>query len=198
MGFYSNFSEEDLIESYTNQVDHQGKADNEILEEILRRSSLEDFLNKIKTKNLYQNEKNRLIREINGHYVNKRSKQECLSLISSTLLSGESIRLLVNIKYDQIHQNVENLKVDSKTLMYSFVGTIVASIISSVIIFTILYQFSFLSVFHFSLLIPAYIINYWVIRLITGKTRVNLAVFIASFIATLLNCLYFIFLINYS
>jgi len=29
MGFYRNFSEQDLMDSYTNQMDYQGKADQE-------------------------------------------------------------------------------------------------------------------------------------------------------------------------
>lgn len=195
MGFYTKFSEEDLITSYINQIDYQGKPDKEIVEEILRRSSLEDFQSKIKTQNLLQDEKNRIIREIHGHYMNKLSKHECLSLISSSL-PQENIRLLVDIKYDQIHRSIENLKIDSNTLMYSFMGTIVASVISTIVIGLIIYKFAFLSVFLFALLIPAYIINYWIIRLFTGKTRDNLAVFIASFIATVLNCLYFFLFIS--
>ncbi|PIF43336.1 hypothetical protein CLU96_0241 [Chryseobacterium sp. 52] len=107
MGFYTNFSEHDLIESYTNQIDYQGKADHEILEEILSRGSLEDFQTKIKNKNLIQNEQNRLIREIHEHYMNKVSKQECLSLISSDALTTKDINLLVEVKYNQIHKHIE-------------------------------------------------------------------------------------------
>jgi len=179
MGFYSKFSEQDLIESYKNQIDHQGKPDKEIIDEIVSSGTLEDFQNKIKAQNLFLNEQNRLIREIHGHYMNKLSKQECLSLLSSDLLSNKTIGILVDTKYNQIHHKVENLKVDSDTLMHSFLGTIITSVVSTIIILAILYKFTFLSVFSFSLLIPAYIINYWIIRLFTGKTRDNLAVFIA-------------------
>ncbi|MFP3832208.1 hypothetical protein [Chryseobacterium sp. SIMBA_028] len=196
MGFYSKFSEQNLIESYKNQIDYQGQPDKEIIDEIISRGTLEDFQNKIKAQDLFLNEQNRLIREIHGHYMNKLSKQECLSLLSSDLLSDKSIGNLVDRKYNQIHQKVENLKVDSDTLMYSFIGTIIASVVSTIIILAVLYKFIFLSVFSFSLLIPAYIINYWIIRLFTGKTRDNLAVFIASFIATVLNCVYFVLFVN--
>ncbi|WP_276875880.1 hypothetical protein [Chryseobacterium joostei] len=196
MGFYSKFSEQDLIESYKNQIDYQGQPDKEIIDEIISRGTLEDFQNKIKAQNLFLNEQNRLIREIHGHYMNNLSKQECLSLLSSDLLSDKSIENLVDRKYNQIHQKVENLKVDSDTLLYSFIGTIIASVVSTIIILAALYKFIFLSVFSFSLLIPSYIINYWIIRLFTGKTRDNLAVFIASFIATVLNCVYFVLFVN--
>ncbi len=198
MGFYSKFSEQDLIESYKNQMDYQGKPDQEIIDEILSRGSLEDFHDKIKNQHLFLNEQNRLIREIHGHYMNKLSKKECLALLNSDLLSDKTIGILVNTKYNQIHRKVENLKVDSDTLMFSIFGTIIASVVSTIVILIILYKFIFLSVFSFGLLIPAYIINYWIIRLFTGKTRDNLAVFIASFIASVLNFVYLIFLINYS
>ncbi|KFF08336.1 hypothetical protein [Chryseobacterium luteum] len=191
MSFYGKFSEKDLIESYTNQIDYQGKPDKEIVEEILKRGTLEDFQAKIKAKNLFLAEQNRMIREIHSHYMNKLSKQDCLSLISSDLLPDKTIQFLVETKYNQIHQNVENLKVDSKTLINTVIGTVIASIISSIVIFVSLYNFIFLMVFNFFLLIPVYIINYWMIRLITGKTRENPAVFIGSFIATVLNCIYF-------
>jgi len=196
MGFYRNFSEQDLMDSYTNQMDYQGKADQEILDEILSRSSLENFQAKIKAQKFLIDEQNRVIREIHGHYMNSRSKEECLTLITSDLLPSESIKFLIEKKYIQIHQNVENIKVDSDTLMHSIFGTIVASVASSIIILVVIYSFPFLSVFAFYLLIPVYIINYWIIRLFTGKTRANLAVFIASFVATVLNCLYFFFFIT--
>ncbi|MFP3596079.1 hypothetical protein [Chryseobacterium sp. SIMBA_029] len=196
MGFYSNFSEQDLIISYTNQIDHQGKANKEILEEIAARGSLESFHAIIEKQNEIQNERNRIIREIHQYFMDKQSQNECLSKIKSDILSREDIHLLVRAKYSQIHKNVENLKVDSKTILYSLIGAIIASVISTIVILLILYQFIFLSVFAFSLLIPAYIMNYWIIRLITGKTRVNLAVFIASFLATVLNGVYFFLVIN--
>lgn len=184
------------MDSYTNQIDYQGKADQEILDEIVSRSSLEDFQAKIKAQKQFIDEQNRVIREIHGHYMSKRSKEECLTLISSDLLSTKSIKFLIDKKYSQIHQNIENLKVDSDTLMYSFFGTIVSSVVSSIIILALVYKFSFLVVFAFYLLVPAYIINYWIIRLFTGKTRANLAVFIASFAATVLNCIYFFFIVG--
>ncbi|MCQ9636503.1 hypothetical protein MP477_16230 [Chryseobacterium sp. WG23] len=53
MGFYSKFSEQDLIESYKNQIDHQGKPDKEIIDEIVSRGTLEDFQNKIKAQNYF-------------------------------------------------------------------------------------------------------------------------------------------------
>lgn len=195
MSFYSKFSEQDLIESYNNQIDYQGKATQELLEEITNRGTFENFQAKIENQKGMLNERNRIIREIHQHYFNKFSKEESLSLLKSDLLSRQEIRILVEEKYVDIHQNVENLNVDSDTILKSFVGIIIASFVSSVIIFTIIFSINALIALHFFLLIPAYIINYFVIRLITKKTRDNLAVFIATFIATILNLIFFILLI---
>ncbi|KIC65036.1 hypothetical protein [Chryseobacterium taiwanense] len=196
MGFYSKFSDQDLIESYNNQIDYQGKATKELLEEITSRGSIKDFQTKIENQKTLLNERNRIIREIHQHYLNKSSKQECFSLISSELISKKEIQILVETKYTHIQQNIENLIVDSDTILKSFVGIIVSSIISSLVITLLIYFINALIVFHFFLLIPAYIINYFIIRLITKKTRDNLAVFIATFLATVLNFLFFIISIN--
>jgi hypothetical protein len=196
MSFYSKFSEQDLIESYKNQVDYQGKPSKELLEEISKRDTLENFKAKIENQKVILNERNRIIREIHQHYFNKFSKNESLSLLSSDLISRQEIINLVEEKYTDIHLNVENLNVDSDTILKSFVGVIIASFVSSIIIFTLLSLINALIALHFFLLIPAYIINYFVIWFITKKTRANLAVFIATFIATVLNLIIFIILIN--
>ncbi|MCS3867928.1 hypothetical protein J3D55_000844 [Chryseobacterium ginsenosidimutans] len=196
MSFYSKFSDQDLIESYNNQIDYQGKATQELLEEITSRTTLENFQAIIENQKGILNERNRIIREIHQHYFNKSSKEESLSLLKSDLLSRQEIRILVEEKYSHIHQNVENLNVDSDTLLKSFVGIMIAPFVSSIIIFILIFSINALIAFHFFLLIPAYIINYFVIRRITKKTRDNLAVFIATFIATVLNLIFFILLIN--
>jgi hypothetical protein len=196
MSFYSKFSNQDLIESYNNQIDYQGKVTQELLEEITSRTTLGNFQAIIENQKGLLNERNRIIREIHQHYFNKSSKEESLSLLKSDLLSRQEIRILVEEKYSHIHQNVENLNVDSDTLLKSFVGIMIAPFVSSIIIFTLIFSINALIAFHFFLLIPAYIINYFVIRRITKKTRDNLAVFIATFIATVLNLIFFILLIN--
>jgi len=196
MGFYTKFSDQDLIESYNNQIDYQGRATKELLEEITSRSSFEDFQAKIENQKTLLNERNRIIREIHQHYLNKSSQEECFSLLHSELLSLTEIKMLVETKYTDIHQNIENLKVDSDTILKSFLGIIIASVLSSFAIILLLYFANSFLVFNFFLLIPAYIINYFIIRLITNKTRDNLAVFIATFLATVLNFIFFILLIS--
>lgn len=194
MGFYSKFPEQDLIESYNNQIDYQGKATQELLEEITSRGSLEDFQAKIGNQKIILNERNRVIREIHQHYLNKSSKQECLSLINSELISQEEIKTLVDTKYLHIQQSIENLNVDSDTIIKSLLGIIISSPISTAIIGLLIYAINGLLVFNFFLLVPAYIINYFIIRLITKKTRANLTVFIATFLSTILNILILIVL----
>lgn len=188
MGFYTKFSEKDLLEAYKNQIDYQGEANDEILSEIKSRSNLDDFLIKVKNKQSILEERNRIIREIHGHYMNFRSKEECSQLIHSNLISQEEKLLLIKNKYSQISFHVEDLKVDRKTIIKSFTGTIVSSIITFCLLILFIKQVNFILI---SFLIPIYIVNYFIIKLITGKSRRNLAVFLASFFATVLCILYF-------
>ncbi|MFP3591611.1 hypothetical protein [Chryseobacterium sp. SIMBA_038] len=198
MGFYSNFSEQDLIESYKNLIDYQGKPSEEILEEISKRGSIDDFVNKIENQKLILDERNKIIREIHQYYLNKSSKEETLLLLKSDLLSTSEIRVLVEEKYTDIHYRTENLKIDSSIIISSIIGAIIASIVSTMVMFLLLAAINSLIVFNFFLLIPIYIINYLIIKFFTNKTRDNLAVFIATFVATVLNCIYFFVLIYFN
>lgn len=47
MGFYSKFTEQDLIDSYKNQIDYQGNATKELIDEISSRFPLEEYINKV-------------------------------------------------------------------------------------------------------------------------------------------------------
>ncbi|WP_449399723.1 hypothetical protein [Chryseobacterium wanjuense] len=198
MSFYSKFSDNDLIESYKNQVDYQGKLSNELLDEISKRGSIDDFIKEIENQKQILNERNKIIREIHQHYLNKSSKEEALSLLSSDVLSRQEIRILVEEKYVDIHYRAENLKIDSDTIISSFFGAIIASVVSTIIMFLLLASINSLIVFNFFLLVPMYIINYLIIKFFTNKTRDNLAVFIATFMATILNCIYFFLFIYFS
>ncbi|KMQ68175.1 hypothetical protein ACM39_10005 [Chryseobacterium sp. FH2] len=163
MSFYSKFSEKDLIESYNNQIDYQGKPSEELLQEISQRGSIDDFINKIENQKLVLNERNRIIREIHQHYFNKFSKQECLLLLSSDIIPHKEMETLVDVKYKDIHYRTENLKIDSNTIISSFAGAIVASIVSTIVILFLLIAINSLIVFNFFLLVPMYIINCFVI-----------------------------------
>jgi len=196
MNFYSKFTEQDLIESYKNQIDYQGKVTPELLEEISSRGSLKDFQDKIDRQKNILTERNRIIREIHQHYLNKSSKEKCFSSLYSEIISEKEIKHLVYIKYEQIQLNNENLKIDSNTIVRSIAGVFIASSISTVIIGLLLYVMNFLMVFHVFLLVPAYLINYLVLKMFTNKTRENLVVFIATFLATLINFLYAVIFIT--
>ena len=196
MNFYRKFTEQDLIESYKNQIDYQGKVTPELLEEISSRGSLKDFQAKIDNQKNILAERNRIIREIHQHFLNKSSKEECFSSLHSEIISRKEIKGLVYMKYEHIHSNIENLKIDSNTIVRSIAGIFISSSISTVIIGLLLYVMNFLIVFHVFLLVPAYIINYVIIKIFTNKTRENLAVFIATFLATLINLFYVVIFIT--
>ena len=189
MGFYSNYDEKNLVDAYNNQIEHQGKASTEILDEIKQRESIESFKLKIDKQKAELNERNRIIQEIFKHFKNKLGKEECHKLLKSEIISDEEIYYLVHKKYNEI-QNVErNLKLDSNTLFRGFIGIFIASTFSFLLLSIFFFNYGFI-IYYF--LIPLYIINYFIIKLVTRKTRTNLIVFIATFIATILDIAYFI------
>lgn len=61
----------------------------------------------------------------------------------------KEIQILVDAKYAHIHQSIENLTVDSDTILNSIAGIIISSVISSFTITLLIYTINSLIVFHF-------------------------------------------------
>lgn len=97
--------------------------------------------------------------------------EECITSIESNLLTRKDIKILTLEKYTQIHNKKVNLEVDSDTILKSILGVTIAPFISSVILILALYQFQQLIVFNFFLLIPVYIINYFIITFFVKKNQ---------------------------
>lgn len=135
MGFYSKFTEQDLIESYKNQIDYQGNSTKELIYEISSRFPLEEFINKVNNQKVILDETNRIIREIHENYTNRVSMEECITSIESNLLTRKDIKILTLEKYTQIHNKKVNLEVDSDTILKNILGVTISPFISSVILF---------------------------------------------------------------
>jgi len=67
------------------------------------RGSLVDFVDKIEYQKSILEERNRIIREIHKHYMNKSSKEECYSSIKSDLVPQGDI-LLCKVSIDPLQK----------------------------------------------------------------------------------------------
>lgn len=191
MNIYKNFNDDELVEAYIQWIDNSGKISKELEEVLIERGNLEEVIEKANHKKLVIKEKGRIVFEINKMIDQNKSLQEIDEKISSELLEKEELSNFIIEKYIIFQSDKENSKIDTDTLNNSFIGLIVGTLAGIVFLFLII---TFLRAFVFYFLIPTYIVCYQVIKLITGKTRSNLAVFITTLISTISSAV-FIFLI---
>lgn len=191
--FYRNFNEEDLIVAYLYMSEHTGKIDDEMTEAIKQKFNYDEFVNKANNRTLFVKEKGRISFEVYNMVKKGDDLLLIIESISSDILNNQEREDFIILKFHEFSIVKENNKIDLLTIYKSLFGVFISSIIG----FLFLWIFVLTTnTFSFFILVPVYIINYFVIRFITGKTRDNLIVFLAVFISviasTLLSLLFFI------
>jgi len=186
MNIYKNFSDEELVDAYIQWIDNSGKIGKELEEVLIERRNIDEIRAKAKHKKLIIKEKGRIAFEINKMVLDNKSLEEVDEKIFSELLEKDELSYFILKKYIVFEHNKKDSEVDKDTIYKSIIGLVVASIVGFLFLLLILFV---IKGFIFYLLVPTYIICYFIIKLITGKTRSNLAVFISTFFATVFSAL---------
>ncbi|UKB83068.1 hypothetical protein LF887_18940 [Chryseobacterium sp. MEBOG06] len=181
---YRNYNEEDLIIAYLYMMDHTGKINDEMHDVISQKFNYNEFVKKAEYRKTLIKEKGRISFEVH----NLVQKGEGIDFISENISSGiiesNELKKFIFDKFSHFSKVKENDKIDKKTVFKSLLGIVIASVIGMIFLYLVIES---AGGFSFFLLIPVYIINYFVIRLTTGKTRDNLIVFLAVFISVLIS-----------
>lgn len=193
MNIYKNFTEEELLIAYNELLDNSGKINRDMQEIINERGYDEKFFEKANHRKLVVKEKGRIAFEINQLIDQGLSIEDIEPKISSDILENDELSYFILEKYLILTSHKENSKVDDETIRLSIVGLFVATLAGSIFLFLAILFLQAIAPF---LLVPTYIVCYLVIKLITRKTRSNLAVFISTFLATIFSAL-IIFLLTY-
>ena len=192
MNIYKNFNEDELLVAYNELLDNSGKINRDMQEVLTERGYDDEFFAKANHKKVVVKEKGRIAFEINQLIDQGVSLEDIEPKISSDILQKDELSYFILEKYIILASNKENSKVDEETIRFSIVGLFVGTLVGSIFLFLAILFLQAIAPF---LLVPTYIVCYLVIKLITGKTRSNLAVFISTFLATVFSAL-IIFLIN--
>jgi len=186
MNIYKNFSEEELVDAYIQWIDNSGKIGKELEEVLIERGNIDIIKAKANHKKLIIKEKGRIAFEINKMVLQNKSLEEIDEKISSELLEKDELSYFILEKYIVFEHNKKDSEVDKDTIYKSIIGLAVASIAGFLFLLLILF---IIKGFIFYLLVPTYIVCYFIIKMITGKSRSNLAVFISTFLATVFSAL---------
>jgi hypothetical protein len=180
---YDKYTDDELIEAYTSMIDYSGNANVDILMAIQLRGGLEAFKNKIERKKIVGQETKRVSDEIYPLITSSTNADFIKKVITSDILTKNELNELIEKRVLQYQSFNKNREINFKTIAESISGVVVASIVGAGISCLIIVFLNIGLLIFF--VIPIYIINYVIIRLITGKTRSNLIVFLATLIATI-------------
>lgn len=177
MNIYNNFSDEDLLAAYVTVLEHTGRIDGDLLAVINQRGGPERFRELAAMRAMVMQELNRISKEVRALSGPGSTPELVQGLITSDILPRDELDALIqNIHAGHIAER-RDVSVTSRTIWGSIGGTLLGSAVGGTLwVVSIL----LLSQAYYGLLIPIYIINYFILRLITGQSRGNLLVFIAS------------------
>lgn len=181
---YRNYNEEDLLVAYLYMVDHAGTINDEMREAINQKFNYNEFVKKAEYRKILIKEKGRVSFEVHNRVQKGDDLHLILERISSELMDKRELNLFITDKFNQFLKVKENNKVDQKTIYKSLLGVVIASVVGMLFLYSVVL---YTAQFSFFLLVPVYIINYIVIRMITGKTRGNIIVFLAVFISVIIS-----------
>lgn len=181
---YRNYNEEDLIVAYLSMVEHTGKINDEMRAAIGQKFDYDEFVNKANFRTALIKEKGRISFEVHNRVQKGDDFNVIESNISSDILTKRELEHFIIEKYYQFSSYKENNTIDKRAIYRSLLGILISTFIGILVLGDLV---SITNEASFLLLIPLYIVNYWVIRLITGKTRENLIVFLAVFISVILS-----------
>lgn len=181
---YRNYNEEDLQVAYLYMIDHTGKINDEMREAINQKFNYNEFVKKAEHRKVLIKEKGRISFEVHNRVNKGENINLILENISSEIMESGELKIFILEKYEQFSKIKENNTIDKKTIYKSILGVIIASV-TGLLFLKAISQIT--GRFSFFLLMPVYIINYFVIYGITGKTRDNLIVFLAVFISVVIS-----------
>ncbi|PRB05671.1 hypothetical protein CQ046_04305 [Chryseobacterium sp. MYb7] len=184
---YRNYNEEDLHAAYLHMTDHTGTINDELREAISQQFNYDEFVKAAEFRKVLVKEKGRISFEVHKMVQKGEKIDTILETISSKMIGSSDLKVFILDKFDQFSKVKENDKIDSKIIFKSLLGLVAASVTGLLFFKAVMTS---TGEFSFFLLVPVYIINYFVIYGITGKTRDNFVVFMAVLISVIISTIF--------
>ena len=179
---YEKYSDEEIIEAYSSMLDYSGEISKEMSLEIESRGGLNTFKKKIENRNILTKEISRLSNEVYSLTSPDTNVEFIKTLIKSDILTREELNELIENKFSYYRAINTDRTVNSKTIIGSITGIVLGTILGGLLMHFLSKQIPGI---YFYLIIPVYILNYFIIKVITKQSRANPVIFIACFLATI-------------
>lgn len=191
---YSQYTDSELIQIYNNKSGYTEEA-KKALEIVINEKGGIDLIQSRNTANIEkQNEKSKLNEEIKKMYDEGMTINDISMRLSASTLSQEEIDEVVNQKFNFLEEQKNDLSVNSGTIIGSVFGGLLGGIIGGILWgLQMIYSGRMFYIF----LLGLFFISYGFIKLLTKKSRNNIAVFIATALSVLFALMLGIYMYDY-
>lgn len=180
---YETYTDEELYEIYLNQEGYSDEA-RKALEIVLeKKDGLDSLLKRLEEKSIVEKEIRRIKKETSQLGSKGIDSAFIKSTTTSEILSSEKISEIIDNKYAEVEHELNDKKVNPKTIVGSIIGGLVASIIGGTLWGL---QMIYSQRIFYILGIGLVLLCYGIIKLLTKQSKNNTVVLIATIISVVL------------
>lgn len=191
---YEKFSDEELIEAYKSMIAYSGEPNKEMLDIIVQRGGMDAFKRKMEEVKTIEAEKKRIAQEVFSLCGPGADVELVKKLITSDIIAKKELDEFVGFKFFEFQSILQDKAITKKTIAGSLIGGLVACIVGAVV-WCLLFQY-LPPVFFYAYIVVIYFVDYLVIRLITKQSRMNVIVFITTFLSTIASIILGVYLLK--
>lgn len=183
---YKTYTDEELYsirKDAANYSEDAGKAMNIVIEQ---KGGYDSLVKRLEEKAVIENEKNRIANEAVKFGLEGVDASFLKNTTNSSVLSKEEVNKIIETNVAKAESVVEDKKVNSETVVKSFIGCGLATIVGGA--FASL-QFIYFGATSTLMVIGVVLICYGIVKFITKKSYNNTVVLLATFIAFMLSYL---------
>jgi len=180
---YRKYSDEDILETYNSMLEYSGRADKDLIAEIESRGGLEKIKLNENDRNIIPNEVKRINSLVLHACKIEPDTARIRNSISSSVLSPDELTRVIDAALLNAQSYYNDKKIDAGTIIRSLIGLAISAVAGAWLwCFSIMITGEMMYI----LITVIYIISFLIIRLFTQKSRNNVLVFLAGFVATLI------------
>jgi hypothetical protein len=174
---FKKYTDKDLLESYSSAFAYSGNADNDLVSEIDSRGGIDQIKKNVTEQNIVLDEKTRIYELVFSLYKNNPDPNTIKASITSDILSTEQLKKSIEMAIECAEKYSKDTSVNSRTIIGSIIGMIISSLLGAII-----WCYSIIQTGHMYYILTTIIllISYIIIRILTGQSRNNLLVFLAT------------------
>jgi hypothetical protein len=186
---YETHTDEELYTIYMNKDGYSPEAQEALMIVLQKKGGLDELALRLQEKQVYNNEVNRIGREVVKMGQKNIDIDFIKTVMTSTILPPEKVNEIIDQAFEMATLDNEDRKIKPRTIVGSILAAIVASIVGGILCsLALIYAPPRMSLMIVGILIFGLILLcYGIVRLFTRQTQKNIVVLVATFISVVLS-----------